>query len=305
MSEKKLRIMSGILLVISVIIFGIFQYKEKVGKDQSGPVFSVESDTITISVKDDESALMSGITASDAKDGDLTSSIFIEDVSAFTEKKARVVTYGVADSDGHVASARRQLLYSDYTPPRFELSGPLQFPKNSSNLLSGIRAEDCIDGDLTKKVRILYEEEIASNNTGENSATFKVTNSVGDASYLPVIIEFYDSEVFYSRPQLTLTDYIVYLQKGTVFDAGSYLKSVVIDGKEYTFVEKDGTYGGDGLPEEAAENTIDYSHAVIESDVDTTAAGNYVVKYSVSDPQYNTGTGTVRLYVVVTEGGVN
>ena len=71
MSEKKLRIMSGILLVISVIIFGIFQYKEKVGKDQSGPVFSVESDTITISVKDDESALMSGITASDAKDGDL------------------------------------------------------------------------------------------------------------------------------------------------------------------------------------------------------------------------------------------
>ena len=89
MSEKKLRIMSGILLVISVIIFGIFQYKEKVGKDQSGPVFSVESDTITISVKDDESALMSGITASDAKDGDLTSSIFIEDVSAFTEKKAR------------------------------------------------------------------------------------------------------------------------------------------------------------------------------------------------------------------------
>ena len=271
MSEKKLRLMSGILLVISVIIFGIFQYKEKVGKDQSGPVFSVESDTITISVKDDESALMSGITASDAKDGDLTSSIFIEDVSAFTEKKARVVTYGVADSDGHVASARRQLLYSDYTPPRFELSGPLQFPKNSSNLLSGI----------------------------------KVTNSVGDASYLPVILEFYDSEVFYSRPQLTLTDYIVYLQKGTVFDAGSYLKSVVIDGKEYTFVEKDGTYGGDGLPEEAAENTIDYSHAVIESDVDTTAAGNYVVKYSVSDPQYNTGTGTVRLYVVVTEGGVN
>ena len=86
------------------------------------------------------------------------------------------------------------------------------------------------------------------------------------------------------------------------FTAGEIIE---IDGKEYTFVEKDGTYGGDGLPEEAAENTIDYSHAVIESDVDTTAAGNYVVKYSVSDPQYNTGTGTVRLYVVVTEGGVN
>ena len=52
---KKLTIMSMILFAVSVIIFGIFFVRERFLKDRTGPVFQLESGTITVSVKDDYS----------------------------------------------------------------------------------------------------------------------------------------------------------------------------------------------------------------------------------------------------------
>ena len=46
---KKLTIMSMILFAVSVIIFGIFFVRERFLKDRTGPVFQLESGTITAS----------------------------------------------------------------------------------------------------------------------------------------------------------------------------------------------------------------------------------------------------------------
>lgn len=302
---KRLRRVSIILFIISVIVFGIFWYKERILEDQTGPVFSMDGNTFTISVKDDESALLSGITASDAKDGDVTKSIIVEAVSPFTGTGHRIVNYAAFDSDNHVTHARRELIYSDYTAPRFTMSKPLTFPMNAPNLLEGVRAEDCIDGDITSSIKMMSDEEIDTAHVGEYSSRLKVTNSAGGVSYLPVTIEIYDSSVRYKRPQLDLKSYIVYVNKGDYFNEEEYIDKVTIESKEYTPVNDGGTYGEKYRNGEDNENTIDYSYIEIDSDVDTDITGCYEVNYAVEDTVNGTGTGTSRLYVVVTEEGSN
>ena len=302
---KRLRTMSIILFIISVIVFGIFWYKERILEDQTGPVFSMNDSTFTISVKDNEAALLKGITAADAKDGDVTSSIIVETVSPFTGTGHRIVNYAAFDSDNHVTHAKRELVYSDYTPPRFTMRKPLTFPLNATNLLEGVGAEDCIDGDITSSIKMMSDEEIDSAHVGEYSARLKVTNSAGGVSYLPVTIEIYDSTARYKKPQLDLKEYIVYVNKGDHFDEEDYIDKVTIESKEYTPVESGGTYGIKYQSNDESENTIDYSYIDIDSDIDTNITGCYEVNYSIEDTVKGTGTGTARLYVVVTEGGSN
>ena len=308
---KKLTIMSMILFAVSVIIFGIFFVRERFLKDRTGPVFQVEGGTITVSVKDDESALLKGVAASDAADGDVTDSITVEEISPFLEDGRRIITYAVADADGHVSHAKRTLLYSDYTSPKFHLSQPLRLPRNTASMPEGITAEDCIDGDVTEGIVILYERDFAQSSVEEFPATLKVFNSAGDASYLPVNIEIYDSDDNDAAPKLLLTDYLVYLDKDSAFDPKTYLKSASVGGVNYTFAENSSTEAPAGEETEQAQQTqqtaktIDYSRVSIDSDINMQVPGNYMVNYLFTDAEGGTGTGKARLYVVVTEGGSN
>ncbi len=274
---RKLRIMSVILLAVSLIIFGVFFVRERFLIDRTGPEFKIEDDKITISVKDDETALMNGVTASDARDGDVTDSIIVEDISPFMDNGSRIITYAAMDSDGHVSHAKRTLTYSDYTSPKFHFSQPLRLPRNTGMLPEGITAEDCFDGDVTRNILLLYEGDFNRVNFGELDVTLKVSNSAGDASYLPVTIEIYNPENDRADSQLSLTDYVIYLDQDAAFEPKTYLRP----------------------------GTIDISRVSIESDVNTHIPGSYSVKYSVTDTEGGTVTDSVRLYVVVTEKGAN
>lgn len=302
---RRLRTLSLLLFLAAVVLFGVYWYREKMVRDQTGPVFHIDSDTLTISVKDDEKALLNGITASDAADGDVSDSIIVEAISPFTGTGRRIVDYAAFDSDNHVTHAKRELVYSDYTASRFSLSKPLTFPMNTTNLLDGIRVYDCIDGDITRSLRMLSEDEIDTAHVGEYSARLKVSNSAGGVSYLPVTIEIYDASSKYRMPQIELSDYIVYVPKGSEFDEQTYIKDIVISGTEYTPVETGGTYGQRWLASDNTDKTVDYSNIEIESDVDTDVTGCYEVVYTFEDTENGTGTGTSRLYVVVTEGGTD
>ena len=298
-----MRKLSTLVFVVSVIIFGVYMYQKKIVKDQTGPVFSMDSNVIEISVKDDVDALLKGISAYDAYDGDVTDSIIVEAISPFTGTGHRVVSYVAFDSDNHVTHCKRELIYKDYISPRYHLSKPLAFAMNTTNVLDGVTAIDCLDGDITKSIKV-FSDEIDTAHVGEYSARFKVSNSAGGVSYLPVTIEIFDASVRYRRPQLKLSDYIVYIEKGSDFDEMSYLNSVTINGAEYEFVAEDGVYGNDRLLRDESERTIDYEWVDISGYVDTDYPGCYEVEYSFEDTKSNTGTGTARLYVVVTEEGV-
>lgn len=298
---RRLKSMSIILFFISLILFGFHLYKEEMIKDKTGPVFHMESELVEVSVKDKEDALLKGMTAVDGTDGDVTDSIIVEAISPFTGTGHRMVTYAAFDSDNHVSHAKRELRYKDYEASRFHLNKPLSFAMNTTNLLDGITVTDCIDGDLTKNIRMMSDEEIDTSHVGEYSARLKVTNSAGGVSYLPVTVEIYDATVRYKAPQIKLSDNLVYIEKGNYFDEEEYLTSIVINGTEYSMTNEKGTYGASYVPADVTEKTIDYDLVEIDSDVDTDVTGCYEVVYSFEDTEFSAGSGKARLYVVVTE----
>ena len=293
--------MSLVLFIISILFFGIEFYREKVMSDQTGPVFYMDSNIVEVSVKDEEKALVKGLTAKDARDGDVTDSIIVESISPFTGTGHRIVTYAAFDSDNHVTHAKRELAYTDYTASRFHLSKQLAFAMNATNLLDGISVDDCIDGDITRSIRMMSDEEIDTAHVGEYSARLKVTNSAGGVTYLPVTVEIYDASVHYKLPQIKLTDNVVYIEKGAYFDEEEYLDSIVINGTKYALTNEEGSYGSKYALSDETEDTISFDRVVIESDVDTDETGYYEVEYLFEDTQSFTGTGKARLYVVVTE----
>ena len=294
--------MSIIFFIASLILFGINFYRKSICEDKTGPVFQIEDNVIEVSVKDDEKALLKGLTATDAADGDVTDSVIVESISPFTGTGRRIVNYAAFDSDNHVTHARRELVYTDYRSSQFRLSKPLSFALNATNLLDGITVDDCLDGDLTKSGKLMSDEEIDTSHVGEYAARLKVTNSAGGVSYLPVTIEIYDASVQYRRPQLKLKDYVVYLEKGEYFDEEEYLSSITINGTEYSMTDEAGTYGAQYVSQDETDETIGYNRVDIESDVDTDVSGYYEVTYTFDDTVENTGTGHARLYVVILEG---
>ena len=299
---RRLRTLSITLFIASLILFGINYYRKSIYEDKTGPVFEMEDNVVRVSVKDDEKALLKALAVTAATNGDVTDSVIVESISPFTGTGRRIVNYAAFDSDNHVTHAKRELAYTDYQASKFHLSKPLSFAMNATNLLDGITVDDCIDGDLTKSVKLMSDEEIDTSHVGEYSARLKVTNSAGGVSYLPVTIEIYDASVQYRRPQLKLTDNVVYLEKGSDFKAEEYLSSITINGTEYSMTDEAGTYGARYLSQDEKDNTIGYDRVDIMDDVDTDVSGYYEVTYEFEDTVENTGTGHARLYVVVLEG---
>ena len=78
-----------ILFLASSLAFGGCLMRQRTGKkDGKGPEISMDNSEISVSIHADEAELLSGVTAYDAKDGDVTDSLAVEHISNFIEKRA-------------------------------------------------------------------------------------------------------------------------------------------------------------------------------------------------------------------------
>ena len=150
-----------ILFLASTLAFGGCLVRQQTGKDGKGPEITMDNSEISASIHAEESELLAGVTAYDKKDGDVTSSLAVEHISNFVEKGRRKISIVAFDSDNHVTHAERELVYNDYTSPVFSLDRPLRFSLNADDLTEGLSAEDCLDGTITDRIRISYEDEIS------------------------------------------------------------------------------------------------------------------------------------------------
>ncbi len=230
---NRLRVFSLILFAVALMALGAYQFRQRVGKDSNSPLIYVPQSQLSVSVKDGENALLSGMKATDATDGDVTKTLVVENVSNFFEKGKRIVNYAAFDSDMNVSKASRILVYSDYESPHFVLNEPLHFRINTSDIMSGIEAYDVLDGNISRKVKLIPGEDFDSNIAGSYDAELEVSNSAGDIARLPVKFEFYDTNE--SGPALSLSQYLVYTDIGQRIDPRDYLKSVYLDGTRYYF----------------------------------------------------------------------
>ena len=254
-----------ILFLASTLAFGGCLVRQQTGKDGKGPEITMDNSEISASIHAEESELLAGVTAYDKKDGDVTSSLAVEHISNFVEKGRRKISIVAFDSDNHVTHAERELVYNDYTSPVFSLDRPLRFSLNADDLTEGLSAEDCLDGTITDRIRISYEDEISSTPAEENG-----------------------------KPQITLSDYLIHLDLQQPFDPQAYLESVSVDQMLYEKREDGALHAASYEEELLGENQFS-----IDNPVDTGSAGVYEVTYTATAEDGQTSS--VRLIVCVNE----
>ena len=277
--RKKGKLLLFLLVLVCCGGFAVYQFLWHQTYDREPPKITMDQDELTLSVSDPESALLQGVTAADAQDGDVTGSLVVESVRGVVADQEFTVTYAAFDRVGNVAKAQRTVHYSDYVSPRFSLTGSLLFQAGSAlDIFSVLEVEDVFDGDLTERIKATLTgggQQISD--PGDYTVEFRVTNSLGDTAYLEAPIRVVAPEN--SNADVTLTDYLVYCSKGDKFQPKDYLKSMKAGGETVDLAQRD------------SDIKID-----VDSNVDTSATGTYWVDYTVT---YETYTGISRLIVVV------
>ena len=268
-----------LLAVVCGAVWGIYEYMVVFSRDTKGPRIEFAAEELVLSVHDGQSKLMEGVTAKDDRDGDVTASMLVEGISSIRSDHSVSVTYAAFDKAGNVSKAVRTVRYSDYESPRFRLTGPLLFRSGvTANPFDYIEAWDPLDGDLSNRVKVvMLSGEGSISNVGVYEVELRVTNKMGDTAKLAVPLEVYAGSTYNVTVQLS--DYLVYVNKGTGFDEEAYLMSVVCGGRNYD-----------------AENMPEDMKVRIDSDVRSGVPGTYTVDYTVT---YGDSKGCSRLIVVV------
>ncbi len=270
---RYIRLAVSILFILSLVFIGGATVAQRLRADTTLPVITGPKEPLKITCNYTEEDLLAGLEAYDEKDGDLTDEIMVSNFSRLLEKGTCKVNYVVFDSSNQPATFSREVIFTDYRSPRFVLSKPLVFQKNSNeNIFGYIGAEDVLDGDISSLVRVT-DTNVNTVDAGDYSTRIEVTNSFGDTvqHILPVhILDIVDSKV-----AITLTESIVYLETGAAFDPAKYVDNVA---------NVDGT-------------VLDKNIVAVDSAVDVNTPGVYEVYYTAE--QYETSKGFTALTVIV------
>lgn len=288
----KIRMMIVAIFMVSCVIFGFYTVKTSRLEDHTPPEITCDKNVITVKASADDAQLLKGVTAMDDKDGDITDSVRVSAMSHFVEKGKRTITYIVFDKANQAGTAQRTVIYSDYESPKVYLSEPLRASISQAsklNLAENFKAEDCLDGDLTKQLRISTDDAYYAYTAGEYEMTVQVSNSAGDVRAIPMTITLTDntnreeSAKYYPD----LSEYIVYTKVGEELKLSSYIEGVSHGNQTYSFEE------------DAELLTLKKSDIKIEEEIDYSKAGVYPVEYSYTTEEEITAV--TRLYVVVEE----
>ena len=259
---KILKILLILILTAVTALYCFSTLSLRLDGSTVGPAFSCENDHLDISVEDDESILLQGITASDRQDGDLTSHILISGISKMVDGTCRV-TYVVFDSDHNMATLTRTIRYTDYVSPRFQILAPLNYLKTDSiALLDRVKAVDVIDGDITGSIRVSYLGTTDLDDV--HTIDLQVTNSMGDTARITIPVIRQEQN---PKGQIELDTYLMYLNQGDSFRPRSHLTGL--------------TVGTEEMPTDGVK---------IVGSVDTDTPGTYYVYYTYTQDGHDIKT---------------
>lgn len=286
-----MKILRILILIAFLITGGFFAWSEVQwfsDRDDLPPVIQADSDEISLSVNAQDADYLKGMTAVDARDGDVTSSMVIASKSNFIEEGVIRVDYAAFDSHNNVASYSRTARYRDYSSPRFASSEPFMFKKSTSYDFNFVRAIDVLDGEISNKVKVMY----ASLNTGGEEApiTLEVTNSLGDIEKLELNLRILTPQE-YNDYRPALWEYIVYTQPGKEIEPWNYISGILRSGEYYKFEDTDFDYSNVTFDPAAVNYNKPGVYELVftlESGTDEDSKENEPVKY-----------GSTIMYVVV------
>jgi hypothetical protein len=265
-----------VLILLSLAAFFSYRMMAAMGNDSRPPEIRMDGSVPEISVKDPKSALTEGITAIDREDGDVTDSLVVENITMVRNDGTVSVSYAAFDAAGNVTRAQREAKYTDYRSPRFSLRQPMIYMQGQNfDVLSNIRATDLLDGDIQHRVRATMLGEGDLSQAGTHVIRFQVTNSLGDThtQHLPVDViteDLYDAD-------MELTDYLIYLPRGSAYDPEHYLQSFTRQGR---LMDLTG-----GLPARYVLQT--------KGQVQTQNPGVYTIEYIVTYTEVNENNSSI------------
>ena len=258
---RTLKIILCVATALSIAAFALAIYYTQFYKDVVPPKIQMDSETVTVSVKDGDEALLQGVTATDNRDGDISGTIIVDSLSQLTGVNTARVRYIVFDKAENYAVASRNVVYSDYEAPRIIIRQPLVFDVGAVIALRGkVLARDCLEGNITSMIR-LSSQNLNNRAAGTYHLTIWVMNKLGDVSAVsvPVIVRPEDP----LAPVVELTTYLVYLQRGDAFDPRNYFSSYL----------------------ENADSHLHHTYEQLDvtGEVDTETPGSYEVCYSATN----------------------
>lgn len=269
-----------ILLLLIVLCLGLFQgYRmfRQAKTDTTPPKIIIPDGTAEGSILGSREALLTGVTATDDRDGDVTGSLLVEGMRLTGSDGTISVTYAAFDQSGNVAKATRSVHFSDYHSPRFQLDSPLLYPYGSRfDVLSTLGAQDLLDGDIQHRIRATAMEASSIDTLGVHPVQFQITNSLGDSVKYVFDVEVYSPSQYDAK--LALKNYLVYLKVGDTFRPESYLSS-------FTYQNKD-----TNLQTRIPENFL----LTTSAQVDTSAPGVYNLAYTLTYTDTSAASGSVR-----------
>ena len=267
------RICTIILFVASLIFTGWTNYWYYSNLNTDSPTLSNSVGTLELSVTDPPEAIYRGLTAADATDGDLTDQIMVASVSHFLEPGLVKVKYVVFDSHNNAATLSRRVHYTDYQGPRFTMEkAPVYNVGTSFDLLDHIQVTDCLDGDISDRVRIIANM-VNNYSEGTYPVILEVSNSCGDTAQLTLWVHYQRKA---SNVAIQLHQYIVYQEQDTEFDPYQYIASVA----------------------DINLNPLDPKDVEIRGILDMETPGTYQLVYSYEQGNL---TGKSAITVIVTE----
>lgn len=198
-NKRYLRHIFSIALLISVfILFVFYYYNTTIMPTKNVPVITFsENIKNEVKVNYTDTDFLKGVTASDVEDGDLTSSIVVEQKSNIFKGNMREIIYAVCDSDNNTTKISREIEYIDYKPPVIEAvsDNPTIKSRKYAEVLSCFRATDVIDGDISNKIQIENIDTSGNNVTnGIFPVTVSVTNSCGDVTTFKQVVKLIEED---------------------------------------------------------------------------------------------------------------
>jgi len=270
---RRLQIFTVIILVLSLLFSWWVNGHYYSNLNTDYPEISNSVETLQISVQDPPEAMLRGLSAWDATDGDLTEEIMVASVSHFLAPGTVSVKYVVFDRHNNAATLTRRVHYTDYVSPQFSLEkAPVYTTGSSFDLLNHIRVTDCIDGDISNHIRVI-SNMVNNFSVGNYPVVLEVSNSCGDTAQITLWVSYLSKE---STAVVKLHRHIVYAEQGAEFDPQQWFATVT----------------------DRNAVALDASHVEIQGNLDMEKPGCYQLVYSYDDGKL---TGQSPLTVVVTE----
>ncbi|MBC1565235.1 LPXTG cell wall anchor domain-containing protein [Listeria booriae] len=211
---------------------------------------------------------MSGVSATDPEDGNLSSSVKITANDVDTTKEGVYhVTYSVTDSDGNTTTKQVTVTVTSNDAPIIEATDHTLKKGAKFDPMADVTATDAEDGNLTKDIKITAND-VDTSQEGTYHVTYSVTDSDENTTTKQITVTVTRNDA----PTIEATDHT--LKKGTTFDPMS----------EVSAADKE-------------DGDLTKEIKITANDVDTSQEGTYHVTYSVTDSDENTTTKEITVTV--------